>query len=146
MIVDCHTHIDLTAGDDVGASEHLEAAETVDACIVLARAGESNEEVNKKLSEYVGKHKEKIVGFAVVEPTKDNVSVKHLTFLRDKLGLKGTVLYCCQCGFHPTHSKAMQFYESAQEVGLPVRTLAAKQFLTMFSLTFWMGLRGHLAA
>jgi predicted TIM-barrel fold metal-dependent hydrolase len=120
MIVDCHTHIDFAAGDDVGASEHLEAAETVDACIVLARAGESNEEVNKKLSEYVGKHKEKMFGFAVVEPTKDNVSVKHLTFLRDKLGLKGTVLYCCQCGFHPTHSRAMQFYESAQEVGLPV--------------------------
>jgi predicted TIM-barrel fold metal-dependent hydrolase len=120
MIVDCHTHIDFTAGDDVGASEHLEAAETVDACIVLARAGESNEEVNKKLSEYVGRHKEKMVGFAVVEPTKDNISVKHLSFLRDKLGLKGVVLYCCQCGFHPCHSKAMQFYESAQEAGLPV--------------------------
>src|SRR4030043_200555 len=107
MIVDCHTHIDFTAGDDVGASEHLEAAETVDACIVLARAGESNEEVNKKLSEYVGRHKEKMVGFAVVEPTKDNISVKHLSFLRDKLGLKGVVLYCCQCGFDPCHSKAM---------------------------------------
>ena len=120
MIVDCHTHIDFSAEDEVRASEHLEATETVDACIVLARGGESNDEVNKKLAEYVGKHKEKMAGFAVVEPTKDNVSVKHLTSLRDKLGLKGTVLYCCQRGFHPTHSRAMQFYESAQEVGLPV--------------------------
>ena len=120
MIVDCHTHIDFAAADDVGTSEHLEAAETVDACIVLARGGASNEEVNKKLSGYVGKHTEKIVGFGVVEPIKDNVSVKHLTFLRDKLGLKGVVLYCCQSGFHPTHSRAMQFYESAQEVGLSV--------------------------
>ena len=120
MIVDCHTHIDFTAGDDVGASEHLEAAETVGACIVLARTKESNEEVNKKLSEYVGRHKEKMVGFAVVEPTKDNISVKHLTSIKDKLGLKGAVLYCCQFGFHPCHSRAMQFYETAQEVGMPV--------------------------
>ncbi|MHC4097071.1 MAG: hypothetical protein ACYSU3_13570 [Planctomycetota bacterium] len=57
MIVDCHTHINFAADDDVAASEHLEAAETVDACIVLANAAESSEEVNKKLSEYVGKHK-----------------------------------------------------------------------------------------
>jgi len=120
MIVDCHTHINFVADDDVSASEHLEAAETVDACIVLARAEESSEKVNKKLSEYVGKHREKMVGFAVIDPTKDNVTVKHLTSLRDKLGLRGAVLYCCQSGFHPTHSRAMQFYESAQELGFPV--------------------------
>ena len=85
MIVDCHTHINFAVDDEVAASEHLEAAETVDACIVLARAGESNEEVNKKLAEYVGRHKEKMVGFAVVEPTKDNVSVKNLTSIKDRL-------------------------------------------------------------
>lgn len=120
MIVDCHTHIKFEADDDVAASEHLEAAETVDACIVLANAAESSEEVNKKLSEYVGKHKEKMVGFGVVEASKDNVGVKHLTSMRDKLGLKGMVLYCSRCGFHPTHSRAMKFYESAEELGLPV--------------------------
>ena len=120
MIVDCHTHIKIAADDDVAASEHLEAAETVDACIVLANAAESSEEVNKKLSEYVGKHKEKMVGFGVVEASKDNVGVKHLTSMRDKLGLKGMVLYCSRCGFHPTHSRAMKFYESAEELGLPV--------------------------
>lgn len=120
MIVDCHTHINFVADDDVSASEHLEAAETVDACMVLARAEESSEKVNKKLSEYVGKHREKMVGFAVIDPTKDNVTIKHLTYLRDKLGLRGVVLYCCQSGFHPTHSRAMQFYESAQELCFPV--------------------------
>ncbi len=120
MIVDCHTHINFAVDDEVAASEHLEAAETVGACIVLARGGESSEEVNKKLAEYVGRHKEKMVGFAVVEPTKDNVSVKNLTSIKDKLGLKGAVLYCCQSGFHPTHSRALQLYESAEELGLPV--------------------------
>ena len=57
MIVDCHTHIDCAAGD-AEVSEHLAAAETVDACIVLAAISDSSEEANKKLSEYVGKHKE----------------------------------------------------------------------------------------
>jgi predicted TIM-barrel fold metal-dependent hydrolase len=119
MIVDCHTHINCAA-KDVDVSEHLAAAETVDICIVLAASDGSNEDANKKVSDYVGRHKEKMIGFAVVEPTEDKISVKNLAALTDKLGLKGVVLYCSQCGFHPAHSRAMKFYESAQELGLPV--------------------------
>ncbi|MCH7558110.1 MAG: amidohydrolase family protein [Planctomycetes bacterium] len=119
MIVDCHTHINC-AGDDVEMSEHLAAAETVDACIVLATSDGPSEEVNKGLAEYVNKHKEKMVGFAVVEPMQDKISVNNLKPVKDKLGLKGVVLYCSACGFHPAHSRAMRFYESAQELGLPV--------------------------
>ena len=119
MIVDCHTHINCAA-ENIEASEHLAATETVDICIVLAAPEGPSQEVNKKLSEYIGRHKEKMVGFAVVEPTADKISVKNLVVLTDKLGLKGTVLYCSQCGFHPAHSRAMKFYESAQELGLPV--------------------------
>jgi predicted TIM-barrel fold metal-dependent hydrolase len=120
MIVDSHTHIKFAADDDVSASAHLEAAETVDACIVLARCEGSSDEINKRLSEYVGRHSEKMVGFGVVEPTKDNIGIKHLASMRDKLGLRGVVLYCSQSGFHPAHSRALQFYESAEELGLPV--------------------------
>jgi len=119
MIVDCHTHINCAA-ENVEVSEHLAAAETVDTCIVLATTERSSQEVNKKLSEYVSKHKEKMVGFAVVEPTKDKTDIKNLSFITDKLQLKGTVLYCSSCGFHPAHSRAMRFYESAQELALPV--------------------------
>jgi len=119
MMVDCHTHINCAA-ENVEAFGHLAAAETVDVCIVLATADGPSREVNKKLSEYVGKHKEKMVGFALVEPTKDKTDVKNLSFITDKLGLKGTVLYCSSCGFHPAHSKAMSFYQSAQELGVPV--------------------------
>jgi len=119
MIVDCHTHISC-AIKDVDVSEHLAAAETVDICIVLAAPEGSSEEANKKVSDYVGKYKEKMIGFAVVEPTEDKVGVKNLAALTDKLGLKGIVLYCSQSGFHPAHSRAMRFYESAQELGLPV--------------------------
>jgi len=101
-------------------SEHLAAAETVDACIVLATSDGPSEEVNKGLAEYVNKHKEKMVGFAVVEPVQDKISVNNLKHIKDKLGLKGVVLHCSACGLHPAHSRAMRFYESAQELGLPV--------------------------
>ena len=119
MIVDCHTHINC-AGDDVEMSEHLAAAEMVDACIVLATSDGPSEEVNKGLAEYVNKHKEKMVGFAVVEPIQDKISVNNLKPIKDKLGLKGAVLHCSACGLHPAHSMVMRFNESAQELGLPV--------------------------
>jgi predicted TIM-barrel fold metal-dependent hydrolase len=119
MIVDCHTHIKLAA-KDAETSEHLAAAETVDVCIVLATLEGPSDEVNKRLSQYVNKHKEKMAGFAVVEPDQDKISTSHLKSIPDKLGLKGVILYCSACGFHPTHSRAMRLYESLQELGLPV--------------------------
>jgi len=119
VIIDCHTHISF-ADDNVEAAEHLTAVQTVDACIVLATADGPTEEVNEKLAEYVSKHKEKLVGFAVIDPTKDAINAKNLVSLPEKLGLKGIVLYCCAGGFHPAHSRVMRFYESAQELALPV--------------------------
>lgn len=121
MIVDCHTHISFKA-DESALSEHLTASETVDACIVLAtaEAGVPSSEVNEKLSDYVGKYKEKMIGFGVVDPTKDSVNAKSVAAMTEKSGLNGAVVYCSACGFHPAHSRAMRFYESAEELGLPV--------------------------
>lgn len=117
MIVDCHTHINCD-GDDISSSEHPASVETVNMSIVLASPGDSSDEVNKELSKYVNKYKDRTVGFAFVDPTRDEVGVKRLASLPKKLGLKGVVLYCSNCGFHPAHSEAMIFYETAQELGL----------------------------
>ncbi len=119
MIIDCHTHIDLTA-DDMESSEHRAAAEMVGKCIVLAASEGSSEQINKQLAQYVNKHKEKMIGFAVVEPSKDKIDVDNLKLIQEKLGLQGVVLYCSACGVHPAHTRAIRFYESAQELGLPV--------------------------
>ena len=119
MIVDCHTHIEIAAGNSV-ASEHLAAIETVDACIVLAGSDGPTTDINKKLSQYVNKHKEKMVGFAVVQPDEDKVSTSSLEAVTHKLDLKGLVLYCSDWGIHPTNSRNMRLYESARELGLPV--------------------------
>jgi predicted TIM-barrel fold metal-dependent hydrolase len=118
MIVDCHTHVRSLEGTEI--SEHLAAAETVDACVVLATQDGVREETNRKLAEYLGQHKEKLVGFAAVDPTEDPLSDKHFVTLTEKLGFQGLVLYCSTGGFHPAHSRAMRLYEAAQEVGLPV--------------------------
>ena len=119
MIVDCHTHIEIAVGDSA-ASEHLAAAQTVDSCIVLAGSDGPTIEVNKKLSQYVNKHAEKTIGFAVVQPDEDKVSTSSLEAVTHKLGLKGMVLYCSDWGIHPTNSRNMRLYESARELGLPV--------------------------
>jgi predicted TIM-barrel fold metal-dependent hydrolase len=117
MIVDCHTHIRSWSGAE--ASEHVVAAESVDACIVLARADDSREAANERLSEYVGQHNN-MVGFAVIDPTQDRIDEKALLSRAEKLNLRGFVLYCSLASFHPVHSRAMRFYAAVQEMGLPV--------------------------
>ncbi|OHB65587.1 MAG: hypothetical protein A2Y76_12320 [Planctomycetes bacterium RBG_13_60_9] len=118
MIVDCHTHV--RSFDEVDTSEHLAAAETVDACIVLPSPEASRETVNRRLSEYVDQHRDRMVGFGVLDPTQDRIDEKSLRSHREKLNLRGFVLYCSSCGFHPAHSRAMRFYGLAQEVALPI--------------------------
>jgi len=118
MIVDCHTHI--RSLDEADISEHLAAAETVDACVVLATLSEARERTNKLLADYVGQHSERLVGFGVVDPIQDRIADADLVSLSEKLGLRGVVLYCSMSGFHPAHSRAMRFYGAVQESGLPV--------------------------
>ncbi|MBM4025995.1 MAG: hypothetical protein FJ280_11410 [Planctomycetes bacterium] len=118
MIVDCHTHV--RSFDGTESSEHLAAAETVDACIVLATHEGPRDEVNRKVAQYVGQHREKMTGFAVVDPTQDRLTDKTLTSLTEKQGFTGFVLYCSLNGFHPAHSHAWRFYEAAREQRLPV--------------------------
>ncbi len=118
MIVDCHTHISFNEMSS-GPAEHIKAAESVDKCIVLAPAGPTGQ-VNQQLSDYVARFKEKMTGFAFVDPTQELMSPRRLSSITDRLGLAGAVFYCADCGFHPANSSALTFYESAQELGLPV--------------------------
>jgi predicted TIM-barrel fold metal-dependent hydrolase len=118
MIVDCHTHV--RSLNEVDTSEHLAATEAVDACIVLASPEDSHDTVNERLSEYMNRNRARMVGFAVVDPTQDRIDEKSLRSQVEKLDLRGFVLYCALGGFHPVHSRAMRFYATVQDMGLPI--------------------------
>jgi len=119
MIVDCHTHIDLSvdAPDTVG---YLSAAEKVDACIALACPKPDHDQVNEALAGFVAAHPGKVLGFGVVDPTHKTVDEAYLKQFTEEWGLQGFVLYCSAFGFHPTHSDAMNFYQAVTDMGLPV--------------------------
>jgi len=119
MIVDCHTHVQ-GLDNDIDKTEHLAAVEPVDVCFVLASGNQSSMQINKILSEYVNNYRDKMVGFALVNPTEDSIRRDDISYLIEKMNLKGIVLYCSEYAFHPAHSKAMQFYETAQEMKVPV--------------------------
>lgn len=118
MIVDCHTHIPCPASE-TDAAEHIEACSDVDACFVLAANSDDSKTANKQLSEYIAKQ-EKMIGFAAVNPVEDKIGIRTITSLSKDLDLKGSVLYCSQNNFHPAHSRAMRFYQAAQELNMPV--------------------------
>lgn len=120
MITDCHTHISCTAAEQAGLGERLAAEENIDKCIVLASPGESISEINEQLAQFISRHDKKMVGFALIDPTRITITEKTINAATLKQGLRGCVLYCSESGFHPAHSKAMQFYEIAQELNLPV--------------------------
>jgi predicted TIM-barrel fold metal-dependent hydrolase len=118
MIVDVHTHIHCP-GADISAEDHFAVCEQVNACIVLACPGQSNPQSNEVVGKYVARYPKKIFGFAVVNPVKDDISKKYWSAVKDD-GFTGAVLYCSAEGFHPAHSMALQFYEVAQDLKLPL--------------------------
>ncbi len=120
MIVDCHTHISWPGSKEQGLAERLAGQEKVDKCVVLASPGDSADNTNRQLAEFVSKYSKRMVGFGFVDPVGNGLGSKYITTLTEKHGLKGAVLYCSACDFHPAHSRAMRLYELVQEAGVPV--------------------------
>ena len=141
MIVDCHTYIwesdeqlgrallsprtgsgDSDDGGGVSASprEHLRASHDVDASLVLGFTSRLlNAEVpNTYVAEYVNAHPDKMIGFAGVDATDENVA-DHIEEARD-LGMKGLTLSPASQNFHPADTRAMRVYEKAPRYGMPV--------------------------
>ncbi|MCK4998572.1 MAG: amidohydrolase family protein [Anaerohalosphaera sp.] len=118
MITDFHTHL-MCPMSDLEVAGHIEACSKTDACVVLGRGQGDSADINKELGRYV-KQQAKMVGFGVFNPVEDRVGVKSIKAITKDVGLCGVVLYCCEQGFHPAHSRAMRFYEAAQQLGLAV--------------------------
>jgi hypothetical protein len=61
-----------------------------------------------------------MVGFAVVDPVNDDISKRYWSGMKNDLAFKGAVLHCSDQAFHPAHSRALQFYEVAQDLKIPL--------------------------
>jgi predicted TIM-barrel fold metal-dependent hydrolase len=118
MIVDCHTHLS-SDGSKVSPQEHRNVFRDVDACFVLAGCQADRKIANEDLADYV-RQNPKAVGFAAINPAEDAVELKALKKTVLEKGLRGLVLYCAEEQFHPAHSRAMNLYEAAEELRLPV--------------------------
>lgn len=118
MIVDCHTHLHCTERGGL-AEELRQAAAGVDACFVLAGLSEDRAAVNAGLENYL-RTEPKTYGFVTINPATDDISPKRLKTLKNINRMVGVALYCAEDNFHPAHSRALQFYETAEALGLIV--------------------------
>jgi len=118
MIIDCHTHIKCPSSS-IDTAEHLDACEKIDACVVLTDDSGDVIQANKEISKYAREH-DKVIAFAALNPVEDKTGVKSVNSATKDMGFDGAVLYCANGKFHPVHTRAMRFYESAQQLELPV--------------------------
>lgn len=93
--------------------------ERLDGCFVMAGLSSDRDAVNGDLADYVSTNS-KARGFVTFNPLVDDVTVKAVRKMTLDRGLCGAALYCAEHAFHPAHSRSMQFYEAAQELGLVV--------------------------
>ena len=140
MLTDCHTHVFAYPGHvseefvqeanararghsldlNVPPEQHWEAMRGVDKVIVFGlRALHSGLSTpNEYIADYASKHPEKVIGFAGVDPTVDNVreTLEHALALK----LRGVKLGPIYQNIHPTDSRMMAVYEFCQVHRLPI--------------------------
>lgn len=116
MIVDCHTHLHCTERGGL-AEEHRRACAGVDACFVLAGLSEDRAGINADLAEYL-RAMPKAYGFTTINPVTDDISPKRLKAICKEDRMIGLAMYCAEDNVHPAHSRALQLYEAAEELGL----------------------------
>lgn len=139
MIVDCHTHIwrrehlserflsavvgRLARGklETIPQDRHFKALDTVDRAIVTGwRSQHLGVDVpNDFIADYCRQHREKLIGFACVDPFEPD-PLTELARAADDLRLRGIYLAPVYQNFHPLHTDAIPIYEFAQERRLPV--------------------------
>lgn len=132
MIADCHTHINCPNKDSDTAS-HAAAYKDIATCFVLSHGLVDRIEQNEKVAQYASENKGKVFGFTSYDPVNDKVAVNSVTSAVVNAGFSGAVVYCSCLGMHPANSRAMRFYEAAEELGFPVffhnRAMSAESVL-----------------
>ncbi len=155
MIVDVHTHVwecpchigetfihdaRVTAGAGykdihVDLGRHWEAMQPVDRAIVLGfRARHVGVLVpNEYVAEYVGKHPEKLIGFASVDP-QDPDAVEQLDDAIQRLKLRGLKMGPIYQNVAPTDSRFRRIMKRCEELRVPVLIHQGTTFCANVSL------------
>lgn len=144
MIVDCYTHtwksIDqlgrcaptnrihpsLPANslepDVADRDHHFAAAEPVATTIVLGfRSRYLDAEIpNDQVAAYVAQHKDRLIGFAGIDPTHPKEAEAELLRATTELSMQGIVVAPAAQDFHPSDSRARRVYELASDQQMPV--------------------------
>jgi len=149
MIIDCHTHIWSNAeqlgrggeefirrqsgrnGVAAGPADHALAAECVDKCLVLAlRSVDLGADVpNEFVADYVSRHRDKMIGIAAVDPCEDGAVARSEAMLKlDEF--RGLTLSPALQNVHPADSRAMEIYELAARLAVPVFFCQSTHFPT----------------
>ena len=155
MIVDVHTHVwecpchigetfihdaRVTAGAGykdihVDLGRHWDAMQPVDRAIVLGfRARHVGVLVpNEYVAEYVGKHPEKLIGFASVDP-QDPDAVEQLDDAIQRLKLRGLKMGPIYQNVAPTDSRFRRIMKRCEELRVPVLIHQGTTFCANVSL------------
>jgi len=144
MIVDCYTHmwdspkqLGRSFPDDgrvhrfigrtlepnsAGPERHRAAADPVDCTIVLGFISHYLEAniPNERIAEHVRIHRERMIGFAGVDPSRPKEAIAELHRAQTELGLVGLSIAPAAQDFHPSNSQAMTVYAEAAQSGLPI--------------------------
>jgi len=141
MIVDCHTHIwdspeqlgryvppgaDRPRGRrswlEADPHRHLAASQPVDWTIVLGlRSHWLGANVpNEDIARYVRAHRDRVIGFAAVDPARPRESIREAIRAREELGLQGLCISPAAQDVHPASTSAMKVYAEAMRLRLPV--------------------------
>jgi uncharacterized protein len=139
-VIDCHTHVgeaDVHLGGEFMADarrawgpdlqmgttldQHWQEAQAVEHAVVLAFAAPAVGFVvpNDYVAAYVSQHREKLIGFASVDP-RDADAPAELRSAIWNLGLEGLKLGPIYQHFDPLSERAFAVYAAAEELRLPV--------------------------
>ena len=144
MIVDCYTHTwestaqlgrctppdgrrqpmaDRQVGPHpAGPSRHLAAAEPVDRTIVLGFKSRylAAEIPNDQVAAYVNTHRQRLIGFAGIDPSNPQEAMAELHRAREQLSMPGVAVAPAAQDFHPSDTHAMRVYAEAARCGMPI--------------------------
>jgi hypothetical protein len=138
MIVDCHTHVwerahfsDALLRETetaypgarlaVRLEDHWNAMGPVDRAIVFGLQARATGFAvpNDYVAEYVGRHPEKLIGFASVDPS-DEAAVEELGRAVRELGLSGLKLGPVYQNVHPHDPRIYRVYRAAADLRIPI--------------------------